>query len=86
MTGLLHISDFVSEQLPLVKMTKLFTAAGIGALTDHVSLRYILYYSFMQGCPDQDNEPFVLLFGRQIPPMEEQQKAFSKSVSAEWRA
>ncbi len=51
MTGLFHISDFVGEELPLIEMTKLLNTAGIGTLTDHVSLRYILYSSFMQGCP-----------------------------------
>jgi hypothetical protein len=64
--GLFRVPDFVWEKMPFARIAKLCIAVGIGAFVDHVSLRILLTVSVILLYQCEDNEPFVLLLGKQI--------------------
>ena len=64
--GLFRVPDFVWEEVPFARIAKLCIAVRIGAFVDHVSLRKFLIVSVIMLYQCEDNEPFVLLLGKQI--------------------
>jgi hypothetical protein len=63
---LFRVPDLVWEQAPLARIAKLCIAVRIRAFVDHVSLRKLLTVSVILLYQCEDNEPFVLLLGKQI--------------------